>query len=160
MALPSFGARAWRGCWQHERVRRSRAVAVGAVTVALVTTLLCAGCTPAGRACDGPGIPVPAVWVDASEWLAAHPGAEVTACYDGRYQTLPADDSGLAQLVNTSGNYKAPRALTIDSAHTATRLHISRRIALNSARFSDPCGGGTTWGRNARLNADGTLTVT
>jgi hypothetical protein len=132
--------------------------AAAALVLAAAISLLCAGCTPM-LACSGPGIPSPAVWLDASAWLAAHPGAELRACYGGRCQTVTADQPRAAQLIHVGTDEVSSRLLTVDSTAIAP-LHLAIRLGLNSHTFTGgACGPVTTWGRNARLNADGTITV-
>lgn len=134
-----------------------RRIAVAAVLCLVVTSGL-AGCVPA--ACSGAAAYPPGVWLDVSPWLHAHPDATLRACLDSRCVTS-APGNEVLQLVVPNKTFP-PRTvrytLTVTSANDA-ELRSSTSVRLDESQVHGPCGTQTWWSADARLSADGAVTV-
>lgn len=110
------------------------------------------------RTCAGPGVPSPAVFLDASPWLVVHPGGSLRACYAGRCETVTATRQPV-QLLQVDGLYGTRQRLTVSINGSRARRLVDEKVALKRITTHGPCGSIDYWGLNARVAADGTVTA-
>jgi hypothetical protein len=131
----------------------------GAMAAALVVASL-TGC--AWGVCAGPAQFPAGVWLDPSPWLATHPDSSLTACLDGTCVTADAAATSVLQLIvpyrHSPQPGRATYTLTITSP-APKPLDVRRRVTLREGQVTGPCGTVTWWDADARLQADGRLTV-
>lgn len=120
--------------------QRRKLFSVIAVAIALASS--CTGCSVE---CAGAYIPVPAVWLDGSPWLAAHPGQSLRACFAEHCQ-IANREQVLVQLMQGNTQLGQLEPLTVTTAPADAEQLISRRVALKE--FTEPgapCGDIDTW---------------
>jgi len=133
-------------------------VTVAVLALTITAGLLGAGCTE--QVCAGPAQLVPAVFLDASPWLAAHPDAQLRACYgSGPCRTLTHGSDSQAQLPIGSGGWHGAHVLTIQSTDAAAPVHVERQVTLHEVISGQGCARTDAIGENVVLNANGTLTL-
>lgn len=138
------------------RRRRSALWVIATLAVASLT-----GC--ATGVCAGAAQWPPGVWLDASAWLAAHPGSAITACLDGNCKHADSTTADLIQLVvpyrsPAPTSEKATYPLTITSRGSSP-INVRTRVTLREFQVRSPCGTDASWQADARLGASGRLTV-
>ena len=119
----------------------------------LLPLLFAAAC---GRICHGPGIPAPAIWLDASAWFAAHHGDTLNACVDNSCRTVSeAEAKHPADLpIPLGGDGSATMHLTVTDP---SGLHVSRDFTPVRQSVTGACGTVSWWQTPAKLTADGRL---
>jgi hypothetical protein len=127
-------------------------VSFGCAAVAILVASACSGCAP--RACAGPAMLSPAVWLDASSWLAAHPGVPLRACFDHHCQQINSQHEPV-QLRQLDTNPATPERLTISSTSPDGRTLFNDSVALKETVEHGPCGDVQFWGLNARVQHNG-----
>lgn len=126
-----------------------------AAAVAVAATFT--GCTQ--HACAGPAVLSPAVWLDASLWLAAHRGESLRACFARRCQVVDDTEREPAQLPQGNGDLGSHQRLTVSTAGIHSRQLLTRRVALKDVTEHGPCGDLHYWGMNARVESDGRVEI-
>lgn len=138
---------------------RRRWSAVWAATALAVASLT--GC--ATQVCNEAARWPPGVWLDASPWLAAHPGASLSACLNERCKKADAGATSVLQLIISNPARlpqpgKATYLLTVTAAG-ATPLKVQARVTLHRSQVRGPCGTETWWQADARLSAAGHISI-
>jgi hypothetical protein len=92
------------------------------------------------------------LWLDSSDWLAAHPGDTLTACLDGRCRTV----TELHTWLYTTVRADPPPPMTL-TVRNASGLNATRDFVPQKSFTSDRCGDHHWYETPAALNADGRL---
>lgn len=108
--------------------------------IALIAGAVGAGVCSCGvlapRACAGPAEGPPGIQLDATPWLAAHPGASLEACLASRCATLSRDQE-TAELQTTMQDVEGTYPLTLRSGGTVV---AEEQIHLADPAVAGPCG--------------------
>lgn len=126
-----------------------------AAAVVLVASI-CAGCT--FGPCAEPNIPSPAVWLDASLWLAAHPGGTLRACFAQHCQAIGIERQPV-QLVQRNSHVGRPQLLTVSTTGAGAHQLLSQSVALKHITQHGACGAIDYWGLNVRVDGTGRTEV-
>ena len=105
-------------------------------TALLLLPLLFVAACGRSPVCHLPMIPTPGMFLDASAWLAAHPGDALTACLDDRCATVNQTSPAQLQLPAGTDSSK-PLHLTVTDA---SGLHASRDFAPVLHTIDNGCG--------------------
>jgi len=119
----------------------------------LLSLLFLVACGP--TICNGPMIPTPALWLDASAWVAAHPGDRLTACADGACQTLTEADARHPVQLPPPPRTDPAKTMTL-LVTDASGLRVQRDFAPVRQTISGACEV-SYWKTPADLTADGRL---
>jgi len=101
----------------------------------------------------------PAVFLDASPWLSAHPHASLRACYAGRCETIDATTHEPVQLAQFHGILGTRQLLTIASQGSRPQQLINEQLSLKRKTTPGPCGSVDYWGMNTRLSSAGKIAI-